>query len=392
MDHKKMNFKQLQKIAAKVAKGKASAAEQKFLDEYYNLFDARNDKHEASHTVNDEVKQQIQQRLADTLNSGRPEATVRSMFSWYNLAAGVLLFAIAGAGIYTIYHKPVADKVVAVARPKPVVAPIVPGGNNAMLTLANGTRITLNDKNTGTLAREMGVKITKTADGQLVYQSIPHGAKAAADQFNIMETPRGGIYQVYLPDGTHVWLNSETRLKYPVAFTGTERKVELTGEAYFEVAHNAAKPFRVVSNNQLIEVLGTHFNVNAYPDEQSSKTTLLQGSVKVIATASGASKTIVPGQQAVLRQTGIQLHMVDTDNALAWKTGLFRFDNEPVRTVMKKIARWYDVEIVYKDDVDDLRFGGTVSRFTDIQKVLSKLELTSTINFKIDGRRIIVMR
>lgn len=391
MDHKKMNFKQLQKIAAKVAKGNASAAEQKFLDEYYNLFDARNDKHGANQVGRDDVKQQIQQRLVATLNEERP-TQVRSMFTWYNMAAGIMLFAIAGAVLYTIYHKPGAANTVVVTKPKPVAAPIVPGGNNAMLTLANGTRITLNDKNTGTLAREMGVKITKTADGQLVYQSIPQGSKSAADQFNTMETPRGGIYQVYLPDGTHVWLNSETRLKYPVAFAGAERKVELTGEAYFEVAHNAAKPFRVVSNNQLIEVLGTHFNVNAYPDEQSSKTTLLQGSVKVIATESGVSKTIVPGQQAVLRQTGIQLHMVDTDNALAWKTGLFRFDNEPVRTVMKKIARWYDVEVVYRDDVDDLRFGGTVSRFTDIQKVLSKLELTSTINFKIDGRRIIVMR
>ncbi|MEN0052845.1 MAG: FecR domain-containing protein [Mucilaginibacter sp.] len=383
MSPKKPDIKQLQEIAAKVASGNASTAEKAFLDEYYDLFDHADNTHDLTEDDQKAAYHDIQDRL-------QQDSSRTSFFNVYSIAASVVMLLSLSIIAYKVLYNPALKDKAGTVAAKP--RPIVYGSNKAVLTLANGKKITLDDQSAGTLARQAGTNVSKTTNGQLVYKSAATPHVQNNIEFNVMETPRGGIYQVYLPDGTRVWLNSASRLKYPVAFTGTERKVELAGEAYFEVSHNRQMPFIVISNNQRIEVLGTHFNVNAYDDELVTKTTLIQGSIKVTATSSGISKTIVPGQQAVLRLKGIQLHNVDTDNAIAWKTGLFRFDNEPLSTIMKKISRWYDVDIVYQDDVSQMRFGGTVSRFTDIQKVLSKLELTNTVHFKIEGRSVIVMK
>lgn len=388
MRSKKPGIKQLQQLAAKVLSGKATPAENAFLDSYYDVFDDPNNPGKLSPGEMEAMGGQISERLQQTV---QPKGHIRQ-FRYYYAAASVVVAAVLSVGVYFSYQKNTASKATMTAKLTRPARPIVHGSTKAVLTLADGSKITLDDHSAGALAKQSGVKISKTADGQLVYQSVPVNGADVKNQFNTMETPRGGIYQVNLPDGTHVWLNSATKLTYPVAFTGSERRVELSGEAYFEVVHNAEKPFKVISTNQEIEVLGTHFNANTYADEPSFRTTLLQGSVKVTATQSGAAKVIKPGQQAVLRLTGIQIHKVDADNAIAWKTGLFRFENEPVASIMKKISRWYDVDIVYNDDVSDMRFGGTVSRFADINKVLSKLQLTNTIHFKIEGRRIIVMK
>jgi ferric-dicitrate binding protein FerR (iron transport regulator) len=270
-------------------------------------------------------------------------------------------------------------------------AVIKPGGNKAVLILANGKKIILTDENTGEIAKQAGVSITKTANGQLIYTAIP-SEKADGDQnqFNTIQTPVGGQYQVNLPDGTKVWLNASSSLKFPARFTNNERRVELTGEGYFEVAKNKQKPFKVKTAQQEIMVFGTHFNVNAYTEEDKTKTTLQEGSIKVT-TDSNHSLFLKPGEQSVIKGNAIEVRSVDTEAAIGWKNGLFVFDNEKIETIMRRIARWYNVDVVYKGKLSQERFMGTISRYQEINKVLDMLELTNLVHFKIEERRIVVM-
>jgi transmembrane sensor len=391
MNIKKHSVKKLQRLAQKVMEGKASEAEKLFLNQYYDFFE--NPKNETGYFSDAETEglyRDIKNKLSLTTNPAKVKKL--NHFTLTRVAAAIALLMISSVFVYkAVNHYGFKNKL-AISNAKANNKPIVHGGNKATLTLANGAVIVLDDKVAGTLAKQAGVKISKTADGQIVYTAVQNPGDAALNKFNTMQTPRGGLYQVTLPDGTKVWLNSASTLKYPLAFSGGERKVELNGEAYFEVAHNKDLPFRVISPNQTVEVLGTHFNVNTYTDEAHSKTTLLEGSVRITALNFGVSKVLSPGEQAIIKSSGIQVKIVDTDNAIAWKNGLFQFDNEDIHTIMRKISRWYDVDVEYKEDLGDMRFGGSVSRFTDIQQVLRKLELTNTIHFKIEGRRIIVMK
>jgi ferric-dicitrate binding protein FerR (iron transport regulator) len=197
-----------------------------------------------------------------------------------------------------------------------------------------------------------------------------------------------------LADGTKVWLNAASSVRFPVAFTGKERKVEITGEAYFEVAKDKTKPFRVKANSSEIEVLGTHFNVNAYDDEASIKTTLLEGKVKISVPVSGRKssyKSLFPGEQAEISKDGkikVKGH-ADTEEAVAWMNGHFQFKSADIKTVLRQIARWYDVEIEYRGNID-LHFTGQLTRNENVSKVLNELMLTGEVHFKIDGRKIIV--
>lgn len=276
---------------------------------------------------------------------------------------------------------------------------ISPGGNKAFLTLSDGRKISLTDAPDGEIAKQAGIKIRKSGDGQIIYEVSGIGnVSADGNKFNTIETPRGGQYQVNLPDGSRVWLNAASSLKYPTSFTGSERKVELEGEAYFEIAHNKSMPFRVVSNKQVVEVLGTHFNVNAYADE-NALTTLLEGSVK-IETAGDVSQFIKPGQQTELTSNGdLKVSAVNAGLSVAWKNGKFIFRNEPVESAMRKIARWYDVEISYPDGVPQRTVWANVSRFKNVSDILELIELSKVAHFKIvpgdasgNGRRIIVMK
>ena len=204
----------------------------------------------------------------------------------------------------------------------------------------------------------------------------------------ILWLPPGQQYEVVLPDGTHVWLNAASSIKFPTAFTGAVRKVELMGESYFEVAKNRVMPFIVSVNQTEIEVLGTHFNVMGYAEEGSTNTTLLEGSVKI--RKGGSSKTIIPGQQARVTNN-IQVAEVNTDEVIAWKNGKFSFNDEDIHSIMNQIVRWYDLEVVYMPGVTNQKFGGEISRYKNVNEILKKLELTQTIHFKQEGRRIIVM-
>lgn len=274
---------------------------------------------------------------------------------------------------------------------------IPPGGNKAILTLSSGEQIVLTNADNGKLAEQAGVSITKAADGQLVY-SVSNTGQASnsentslANQYNIIETPIGGQYQVRLPDGTQVWLNAASSLKFPAYFSPKgKRQVALTGEAYFEVAHNKKQPFVVNTARQAVTVLGTHFNINTYTDEPFVKTTLLAGSVSI--TANTHTVMLRPGQESLLNSKNqVVVNTADLESAIAWKNGKFIYNNEDLHSIMRKLSRWYNVEIVYKGDFTGRAFDGSVSRFNTVAEVLRKFELTNNLHFKIEGRRITVM-
>ena len=263
---------------------------------------------------------------------------------------------------------------------------IVPGQTGAILTLASGQRILLDSTVNGSLTKQGNVSVIKK-NSELVYSN--EGTTSNVE-YNTMTTPKGRQFNLVLADGSKVWLNAASSITFPTAFIGKERKVTITGEAYFEVAHNAAMPFIVEKGNTSILVLGTHFNINTYDDEASVNVTLLEGSVNV--TSGNSSKMIKPGQQAqIYRDEKINLLSdVNVDNVVAWKNGLIKFEGADIGTVMRQMARWYDVEIVYDKKLDDLFFA-EMSRTTNLSDVLKALELTRNVHFKIEGRKVIVV-
>lgn len=311
----------------------------------------------------------------------RPE---RRVLNFPRIAAAAILLFTLSAGLFLYLNHAAKD-------PAQPVAAIVPGGNKAVLTLGNGERISLTDATDGNIASQPDVSITKTADGQLTYTVNARGEQDHTPTYNLIETPKGGQFQVVLPDGSRVWLNAASSLRYPTHFSGKQRKVELTGEGYFEVAKNKAMPFFVKTANQEVEVLGTHFNINAYTDEEFLKTTLIEGSVKVSTNA--GNRLLKPGQQSMLKGNILKVGPVDTDIAVAWKNGQFMFNDENIQSIMRQIARWYDVEVVYlKTPSESEVYWGTISRFENVSQILDILELTRSVRFKVEGRRIIVMK
>ena len=273
---------------------------------------------------------------------------------------------------------------------------ILPGSNKATLTLANGSKIILDDAKQGKIASQKNVVINKNKSGEVIYKTTPTDQIATgqtpveAITMNTLTTPRGGQYEVVLPDGTRVWLNAASSLKYPTAFTGNERRVELTGEAYFEVSKDARKPFFVKTTNQTVAVLGTHFNINSYADEAATKTTLLEGSVKVTGNTNQLTVKLKPGQQAVNTVTAIDIKQdADIDEAVAWKNGKFLFRNTDLRTIMRQLSRWYDVDVEYQGNVAQKHYRGRISRNVPVSEIFQILK-TSGINFTINGGKIIV--
>jgi transmembrane sensor len=262
-----------------------------------------------------------------------------------------------------------------------------PGSNKATLTLADGSVILLDDAKNGTLTQQGSAKVIKL-DGKLLYDLGSEKAKQIV--YNTISTPKGGQYQLELPDGSLVWLNASSSIHFPTSFIEKERRVEVTGEAYFEVAKNADKPFVVSVNNSEVQVLGTHFNINAYSDEEEVRTTLLEGSVKFI--DGNNSSLLQPGQQSQLtKDKNIKVaSSVDVNEVVAWKNGLFSFENAGIETIMRQLSRWYDVEIEYKGKTDDI-FVAEMSRNIKLSDVLKALELTGRVKFEIDGKKIVVM-
>lgn len=264
---------------------------------------------------------------------------------------------------------------------------VQPGSNKAVLTLADGSTIMLDDAENGLLTHQGNTKVIKI-DGKLDYNSS--GADVKKVMYNTISTPRGGQYQVELPDGSKVWLNAASSLRFPTTFAGKERRVEITGEAYFEVTKNPSVPFVVGVNNAEVQVLGTHFNVMAYNDESALETTLLEGSVKFV--KDDNTQMLKPGQQLQLTQKG-QLKVisgVDLTKVVAWKNGFFDFEGLNFETIARQLSRWYNVDVVYNSKIDDL-FYAEIPRNTKLSVVLRALELTGKIRFEIEGAKIIVL-
>lgn len=307
---------------------------------------------------------------------------------WFKWAAAAAVILIVSTISFLILNNRIQSKQVAVnqLQQKELTNDIAPGQTGAILTLANGEKILLDSTGNGSLAKQGNTSVIKK-DGELVYTN---DGKAAEVVYNTMTTPRGRQFNLVLADGSKVWLNAASSITFPTAFTGKERKVTITGEAYFEIAHNAAVPFVVEKGNSSVQVLGTHFNINAYDDESTISVTLLEGSVKV--NSGSADNIIAPGQQAQLKKDGkiTLLNDVDVDNVVAWKNGRIHFEGVDIETVMRQMSRWYDVEIVYDKKLDDL-FYADIPRNTMLSDVLKALELTKNVHFKIEGRKVIVV-
>lgn len=369
--------------------GTASIAEQHLLEEYYkrlNKKSALDLNEEEEQALREAMLKNIQFRITanETIIPEKPLQRTRTL--WYSVAASLLLILSIG-GYFILNITPPKQQIVQV-----LPHDVAPGGNKAILKLADGRTIIIDDTKNGLIAQQEFTTINKIEDGTLVYKDESK-AKNKPMVYDTLTIPRGGQYPIRLADGTKVWLNSATSLRYPETFAGNERKVELiSGEAFFEVAHNSAKPFRVVVKGQTIEDLGTQFNINAYDDEPATKTTLLEGSVKV----SKANQKVLlkPGQQAVLKSVNapIIIQSVDVDEAVAWKNGYFKFNGEDLKSVMRKISRWYNVDVTYQGNSGgNITFLGEVSRSKNISAVLKIMEATGNVHFQVAGRRVIVM-
>jgi hypothetical protein len=340
--------------------------------------------------MNQDVSLPIVQRILES-DKAKVITLTKNKFvlkPWIRIAAAAIFILVFSGIFYKIENKSSDKKTTArVVMPSKKAEAIVPGGNHARLILADGTAIVLDSVQNGKILQG-SAGISKQND-MLVYNGKTAVNPAMPVTYNTLSTPRGGQYMVVLPDGSKVWLNASSSLHFPTAFVGNSRQVSLTGEAYFEIAKNKEKPFRVSVNGMQVEVLGTHFNINAYQDENSMRTSLLEGSVKI--TKGAVSDMLKPGQQAVLRKddNNIEIKAANMDEVVAWKNGLFQFSGANITTIMKEIGRWYDVDVVFESPVPVRTFEGKISRDADLSEVLKILEL-SNVKFSVEGKKIIV--
>jgi transmembrane sensor len=382
----------IQALVEKLQSGTATEEELRQLRDWYHSFDdSEAEILSAAGETEQDVDRRIKDRLLQTIREDRG-TPVRRMHRWRLPAAAAVLILLVAVYLYRSGSGSAATKPLAEKSSRPVPELITPGGNKALLTLGDGSSIVLDAAADGTLDVAGSVKVVKLTNGQLAY-TINDKAVSEKDPvfYNTITTPRGGQYQVTLSDGTKVWLNAASSIRFPVAFGGGERRVQLTGEAYFEVARNKQLPFRVEVAGTEVEVLGTHFNVNAYADEASVKTTLLEGLVKVSAPQTTQSKFIQPGQQAsVNREGGIEVDAnANLEEAVAWKNGRFHFERTDIRAILRQISRWYDVDVVYEGNVS-LHFSGQLSRNEPVDTIFKKLELTDEVHIRTKGKTIIV--
>ncbi|MEL1239523.1 FecR family protein [Flavobacterium flavipallidum] len=377
-----MNESEILTLLQKYQNGTLSNEEKDKLDAWY-LYKVSNSKLQLSEQQLNDSYEYLKSQL-----SLEKETKVISL--WQRVAVAASIAVVLGTGIF--YFTKTEKQVNPVVQK---VQDIAPGGNRGILTLSNGKQIILSDvSKEGAIAKEGDdeeVTVKLSANGVVTYiiNSEANKTKGDVASFNTLSTPLGGQYNIILGDGTKVFLNAVSSIKYPTQFNGDKRIVELEGEAYFEVSKNKSKPFIVKCGNQMVEVLGTHFNIHNYNDEKFVKTTLLEGSVAV---SHGNERVVLkPGQQSNVSGTlgKIQVKEVDTDLAVAWKNGRFKFDNADLKTVMKQLERWYGIKVEYRGNVSDVRFNGGTFMNKNLSEVLKVLEL-SNIKFKVEGKTIIV--
>jgi len=375
-----MDEKRIDDLSYKLLTGEITPAERQELDDWYNHFDS------SEQLVHSEFnQQQFAARLYQQIRTNAGIAPIKNIpiyRSRYAAVAASILLLLSIAGIYTRYsHQEKSENTIAKN-----VQEIKAGSNRAMLTLANGKTIDLENAAKGLLPTgDQSVK--KTGDGTIAYNNSADHDGA----FNTLSTPKGGKFSIRLPDGTLAILDASSSLRYPSAFKGAQRMVEVSGQVYFEVVHNAKQPFKVKVADQTIEDLGTHFNINAYPGGDGIKTTLEEGLVSI---SSDRKKVFLKPGQAAFSHTGtneITVAEADLEEVLAWKNGYFRFNDEQIENIMAQLSRWYDIEVTYSGKLPVDGFNGTISRSKNLSQVLTMLERTGIIHFKIEGRRITVL-
>jgi ferric-dicitrate binding protein FerR (iron transport regulator) len=370
-----LNERLFLEILAKYNAGRATKEEVAYLEAYYNLYEVNEvDATERASELQASVKAKIDAGII-----GR-STMLRNITLRRYAAAAIILLALTAGLYFTVYQSRITDR-------QFLVEDRAPGGSKATLTLADGKVITIDDAVAGKIAQEAGTNIMSSADGTITYAGIHKAADIAATQLrNTVATPKGGQFKLVLADGTKVWLNSASSITFPAAFGPKSREVQLVGEAYFEVAKINHVPFQVKTANQMVEVLGTHFNVNAYADEGTTTTTLFEGSVRL--STGGSKKVLKPGEQAKVSasRTDIMLDAAtNMDKVIAWKNGVFSFYNEDLETIMRQISRWYDVDVVYAGPLPKEKYFGEIPRNSKLSEVCRILELNN-LSFEITGR------
>jgi biopolymer transport protein ExbD len=380
-------------------KSQSNTKEKEKLDEF---FEENSNSIEASKSIENVSK--LEDKIFNYIQFGikeqvKKESTLNRM-PYLQIAASILVIFLFSTTIY-FYRSSLASKSqLPIAQGVAKIEDKQPAKNIAILTLGNNSQIVLDEASNGEIAQESGVSILKTDKGELIYK-IRNSNKLSnndLNKYNTISTPMGGKFKVILPDGSLVVLNAASTLKYPVHFDEKLRKVSFTGEAYFEIAKLEDKrkkrvPFYVYSNDQIVEVLGTHFNINSYDNEEYSKTTLLEGSVKIINEKSAApAKILKPGQQAVIKRGDIQtkIMIADEAQALAWKDGYFLFKNTNIKDVVNELERWYNIDIQYEDEMEFENITGYISRNVKISSVLKMLQLSGIVDYEISGSTIII--
>ncbi|MCC6289220.1 MAG: FecR domain-containing protein [Chitinophagaceae bacterium] len=379
----------IQSLIQKSLDGSITMEEKAMLDAWYYTFSPE-EMMMFSEEMENSIGKRVKTRLDDYIVYERIAARNKKQSTLLRAAVVVSLVSVSCLVYYFIADQREEKKTLQAVAEMKAIKDVSPGSTKATLTLGDGSTIVLDSSSNGQLGVQGNTKVIKLDNGQLKYLKGKNGAHNNAVVYNTIATPRGGQYQVVLADGSVVWLNASSSLKFPTEFRDSLREVEITGEAYFEVAHNALKPFRVKVKDMYVHVLGTSFNVMAYNDETSINTTLLKGSLKV---SSGEnSKLIKPGQQAKLNNKGnFQLIPdADVEEAVAWKNGKFSFNSADIKTIMRQVERWYDVDVVFERE-GDLHFTGELSRFVNVSQLLRKLELTNEVHFQIEKGRITVL-
>jgi transmembrane sensor len=381
-----MQEDEIKKLAAKIVAGSASEEEILLYNRLCNHYNTEEEGWDESLFGNKaELEKELNDEISRQTETGRPVIKMR-WFKWVAAASLVFFTVYTINSIITDYRTKNQLEATKAPSKKLLQNDIAPGQDGAILTLSTGEKIMLDSTGNGSLAEEGNVSVIKK-DGQLVYQNE---GKAREAVYNTMTTPKGRQFNLVLADGSKVWLNAASSITFPTVFVGTERKVTITGEVYFEVAHNTTKPFVVEQGENAVRVLGTHFNVNAYDNEKVVSVTLLEGSVNV--SRGNSSQIIVPGQQAQINKEE-QINLiknVDMDHVVAWKNGRISFQGADLGTVMRQVSRWYDVDIEFKENLDD-RFYADMARTTMLSDVLKALELTTDVHFKIEGRKVIAV-
>ncbi|OQP56095.1 hypothetical protein A4H97_20070 [Niastella yeongjuensis] len=342
-----------------------------------------NQLHEIEGTKETARKRVMESLFAGTIVTPIGRSTTRSL--WKTMAAAVAITAVAGTGTWLLLKNNKTQPVAVVQPAGNNAAGITPGAYKAQLVLDDGSTIVLDSAGSGKLAQQGNMQVMNR-DGQLQYQ--PDATTEKRSLYNTLKTARGQMYPVKLSDGSAVWLNSSSSIRFPVAFNEQERRVEITGEAYFEVAHNDKKPFRVSVNGVDVQVVGTVFNINSYNDEEAMRTTLLQGSVKL--TKGRQQVMIKPGEQAAVHDNTIKVNTgVNVNKEIAWKNGLFYFKNENLKAIMRQISRWYDVDVVYEGKISNDEISGKIYRTANLSEVLKLLNVLD-VQYKIEGKKLII--